>query len=460
MALKLYNTRTRKKEIFKPIRVGRVSLYSCGPTVYHYAHIGNLRTYVFSDILRRVLEYNDLAVNQVMNITDVGHLTSDADTGEDKMEKGARRERKTAWEIAELYTTAFKNDMHALNIQEPHLWTKATDHINEQIALVQRLERGGHTYVIPDGVYFNTSTFPHYADFAGLKLEQQKAGARVEVVEGKRNPWDFALWKFSPKGSTRDMEWESPWGKGFPGWHIECSAMSMKYLGDTFDIHTGGVDHINVHHTNEIAQTEAATGKEFVHTWMHGEHLVIGAGEKMAKSGDNFFTLQSLVDRGFHPLDYRYYLLTTHYRKKLMFSWEALTAAKEARANLSERLYALRGATSATLPASLKTSFTSAMTDDLNAPKALGFLWEIMKSKRSDGVKLAAAHEFDKIFAIDPFAHAPLEDTPESIRELARQREDARKNKNWKTSDALRDQIEGLGWTVKDTETGTELKKK
>src|SRR3989344_952205 len=272
--LKFYNTLTRAKEEFKPQNPPAVGLYTCGPTVYNYAHIGNLRTYIFEDILKRALVANGFEVNHVMNITDVGHLTSDADVGEDKMEKGAKREGKTVWDIAEFYTKAFKEDMRRLNLVEPDIWCKATDHIAEQIELIQRLEKRGFTYLIDDGVYFDTTKDPHYGKLARLDIAGLRAGARIEMVKDKRNPTDFALWKLSPDNEQRQMEWESPWGKGFPGWHIECSAMAMKYLGETFDIHCGGIDLIPVHHTNEIAQAENATGKKFVHTWLHGEFLL------------------------------------------------------------------------------------------------------------------------------------------------------------------------------------------
>ncbi|MBU0613586.1 cysteine--tRNA ligase, partial [Patescibacteria group bacterium] len=293
MKLKLFNTLTRKKETFKPLKDSEVSLYTCGPTVYNYAHVGNLRTYVFEDILRRTLEYNKYNVNHVMNITDVGHLVSDADTGEDKMEKSAKEEKRSVMEVSEYYTKAFQNDLAELNIKTPVTWCKATDHIQEQIDLVKKLEENGYAYTIDDGVYFDTAKFKDYGYMARLDIKGQRAGARVEIVEGKKNPTDFALWKFSPKdGTKRQMEWDSPWGVGFPGWAIECSAMSTKYLGQPFDIHTGGIDHIPVHHTNEIAQSEAANNTKMANYWLHGEFLIM-KDEKMAKSKGNFITLQT-----------------------------------------------------------------------------------------------------------------------------------------------------------------------
>ncbi|MBI4281487.1 cysteine--tRNA ligase [Candidatus Uhrbacteria bacterium] len=470
MALKFYNTLTRKKETFTPMREGRVGLYTCGPTVYNYAHIGNLRTYIFEDILRRVLEYTGFRVTHVMNITDVGHLTSDADTGEDKMEKGAKREKKTVWDIAAFYTDAFKKDMTALHIKEPTIWCKATDHIAEQIALIERLKKNGYTYSIADGVYFDTSKFLSYGALARLNLKGQKAGARVEIVKGKKNPTDFALWKLSvPKdghpelgeGSPkkqRQMEWESPWGKGFPGWHIECSAMAMKYLGEEFDIHTGGIDHIPVHHTNEIAQAEAATGHPFVHYWLHGEYLVINDAEKMAKSGESFTTIATLVEKHHDPLAYRYLTLTTHYRKQLAFSWEALESAEQGLKNLRERLYE-SGDTIGELPDTVKKKFEAAISDDLNMPKALAYLWEIVKSKKSGAIKRAAAKEFDAIFALDLLAHK-TELVPEHVMILVREREKAREHHEWQKSDDLRKRILEEGWLVEDTPQGSHVKKK
>ncbi|MEK7623556.1 MAG: cysteine--tRNA ligase, partial [Patescibacteria group bacterium] len=335
--LTLYNTLTRRKETFEPLRDKAVGLYTCGPTVYNYAHIGNLRTYIFEDILKRALVANGYDVRHVMNITDVGHLTDDADFGEDKMEKGAKREDKSAWEIAEFYTQAFKKDVQELNILPPDIWCKATDNIAEQIAMVQTLIDKGVTYETADGIYFDTTKISDYGKLARLRAQTLQPGKRVEMGE-KRNPHDFALWKFSPTGEKRQMEWEAFGRKGFPGWHIECSAMSIKYLGEQFDIHCGGIDHVPIHHTNEIAQSETATGKKpWVRYWLHGEFLNI-AETKMAKSGENFITLQTIKDRGISPIAYRYFLLQTHYRKQLNFSWEALQAAETGLGNLRDQV--------------------------------------------------------------------------------------------------------------------------
>lgn len=337
MVIKLYNTLSRKKEAFESLKDNEVGLYTCGPTVYWFAHIGNLRTYIFEDILKRVLEYNGHNVTHVMNITDVGHLTSDSDTGEDKMEIGAKRERKTVWEIADFYTRAFKKDLKSLNIKPPSIWAKATSNINEQIKFIQTLEKKGFTYKIADGVYFDTSKIKDYGKLCGSKKRELKAGSRVEVAAGKKNPADFALWKFSPPGIKRQMEWDSPWGLGFPGWHTECVVMAVKYLGAPFDIHCGGIDHIPIHHTNEIAQTEAVFGKNLANFWLHGEFLVLKEG-RMGKSERNIITLSNLSEKGFYPLSYRYLCLTTHYRSKLTFSWKSLQSSQQALNNLYQKI--------------------------------------------------------------------------------------------------------------------------
>jgi cysteinyl-tRNA synthetase len=340
MELLLYNTMTRHKERFQPIRPPQVGLYTCGPTVYNYAHIGNLRTYIFSDILKRVLLYNGFEVRHVMNITDVGHLTGDRDMGEDKLEKGARKEGKSAWEIAEYYTQAFKKDIRRLNILEPTLWCKATDTIADQIALIETLEAKGYTYRTSDGIYFDTSRFKDYAKLSHQDLEALQEGARVEKNPEKRNATDFALWKYSPPGIQRQMEWPSPWGVGFPGWHIECSAMSMKYLGELLDIHCGGTDHVDVHHTNEIAQSEGALGRKFVNYWLHNEHLNVNDA-KMAKSQGTGFTLMEIKEKGFDPMDLRYFFLNAHYRSKQNFTFEALKAAATGLDNLRKAVMEL-----------------------------------------------------------------------------------------------------------------------
>lgn len=464
--LKLSNTLSRKKETFVPLHGKNVGLYTCGPTVYHFAHIGNLRTYIFEDILKRTLIANGYAVNHVMNITDVGHLTDDADAGEDKMEKGARREGKSAWDIAAFYTDAFKKDLMELNILPPDIWCKATDHIQEQIALVAALAQKGHTYETSDGIYFDTTTIDDYGKLAGLKSQRLKAGARVRMGE-KKNPHDFALWKFTPNGQIRQMEWNAFGKKGFPGWHIECSAMSLKYLGDQFDIHCGGIDHVSVHHTNEIAQSEAATGrKPWVKYWLHGEFLVLGE-EKMAKSGENFITLQTLKEHGISPMAYRYFCLQTHYRKPLTFSWEALTAAQAGIENLyreASKYIPAHYPPPESSGASLTEALMEAVNDDLNTPNALAFVWETLGRIHDPAAITSLLYDADKILGLNIFGAAGKnfrEETsiPDDVAALAKKRDTARKEKNWKDSDRLRDEIMAKGFTVEDTPTGSVLKK-
>ncbi|MBI4151013.1 cysteine--tRNA ligase [Candidatus Woesearchaeota archaeon] len=458
--LKLFNTLSRKKETFKPITPGFVTLYTCGPTVYNYAHIGNLRTYLFEDILKRVLLYNSLRVQHVMNITDVGHLTSDADTGEEKMELASRREGKTAWQIADFYAQEFKKDIERLHILPPNVWCKATDHIKEQVALVKQLEAKGYSYVIPaDGVYFDTSKFKDYGTMAKLDIEGLKAGARVELSAGKRNPTDFALWKFSPKDQKRQMEWPSPWGTGFPGWHIECSAMSRAHLGDHFDIHCGGIDHIQVHHTNEIAQTEAVTGKKWVNWWMHGEFLILDKG-KMSKSAGEFLTLQSVIDRGYDPVVYRYFTLNAQYRSKLNFSWEALDGAKHAWHNLQEKIKEFRSHHTTKESSSSqkhKDAFLDAINDDLNMPVALSVLWAVVKDETlGTHERLHLLEDFDRVFGLGIAEVAAAQAVPlePHLKALVDERAKARKSRDFTRSDVLRKQLLEHGIIVEDSPDG------
>ncbi|HOK55461.1 MAG TPA: cysteine--tRNA ligase, partial [Armatimonadota bacterium] len=369
--MQLFNTLTRTKEEFIPLEPGKAGLYTCGPTVYNYAHIGNLRSYIFADILRRTLEFENYDVTQVMNITDVGHLTSDDDIGEDKMEAGARREGKSIWDIARYYEDAFFVDIDKLNIERPTIVARATEHVPDMIDLVKRLEERGFTYETEQAVYFDVTKFPEYTKLAGQALEEKITAARAEVQEDpeKKNPADFALW-FKATGRFKNhlMQWDSPWGMGFPGWHVECSAMSMRYLGETFDIHTGGIDHIPVHHTNEIAQSQAATGKPFVRYWMHGEFLVVSGGEKMAKSAGEFLRLQVLTDKGYDPLAYRYLCLQVHYRSKLNFTWESLDAAQAGYNRLKAFIDVASRARGTEQPwvQEYRDRFRDAITDDLN----------------------------------------------------------------------------------------------
>lgn len=438
-----------------PINDLKVGLYTCGPTVYNYAHIGNLRTYVFEDILRRVLEYNGYDVYHVMNITDVGHLTDDADDGEDKMEKGARREGKTAWDIAKYYTNAFQKDIAELNILPPHLWCKATDHIPEQIEMVRTLTEKGFTYETEDGIYFDTTKLPDYGRLAQLDRQKLKAGARVGIGS-KKNEHDFALWKFTQADEKRQMEWDAFGKQGFPGWHIECSAMASKYLGGQFDIHCGGVDHISVHHTNEIAQSEAALGvSPWVRYWMHGEFLLVDEG-RMGKSEGNFITLSTLEERGFSPLDYRYFLLQTHYRKQLTFSWSALEAAKNGREHLRNIIAQWDEPSGGCKE--YEQRFSELVNDDLNIPEALALLWELAKSDFPSADKKASALKFDRILGLGLDEGASRLDVPEAVQTLMSEREQARLAKNWAESDRLRDEIAKHDFIVEDTDAGQKLR--
>lgn len=457
MSLQLYDTFTRTMRPFEPLHAPEVGLYSCGPTVYDYPHIGNMRAYLFVDTLRRVLAWNGYAVKHVMNITDVGHLVSDADEGEDKMEKGSERTGKTAWEIATFYTEAFKQDLKNLNIQEPTIWCRATDHIQEQIDTIRCIEENGFTYQTSDGIYFDTSKQADYGLLGRLDIEGLKAGARIEMGE-KRNLTDFALWKFSPKDKQRQMEWDSPWGKGFPGWHIECSAMSAKYLGTYFDIHTGGEDHITVHHTNEIAQTEACHHTRLANYWMHCYFLQLGS-EKMAKSMGGFIRVQTLIDKGFDPLVYRYFATGAIYRAKLAFSWEGVESA-------AVSLNRLRGAVyewgePGLVDETFCQKFEAAINDDLNLPKAMAVVWELVRCNLPNDVRKATILKFDEVLGLELAAWKPKEEeAPDEVVQLLAARQSARQEKRWSDADAIRAQITSLGYEIEDTPQGPKVKKK
>ena len=457
--LRIYNTLTRQKEEFKPIHEGKAYMYSCGPTVYNYAHIGNLRTYIFMDIFRRTLKYDGYKLKGVMNITDVGHLLSDGDTGEDKMQKASREQKKSPWEIAAYYTDVFFTDLKKLNIGRPEIIAKATDHIQEMIDYVQKLVDKGYGYEIDDGIYFDIGKFPGYGKLSRLNLEEQQAGARVEVNSQKRHPADFALWKKAEPEHI--MQWPSPWGMGYPGWHIECSAMSLKYLGMPFDIHTGGVDHIPVHHENEIAQNEALTGKKSVNYWVHGEFMLVNNG-KMSKSLGNTYRISDLEERGYKALDFRYFCLNTHYRKKLNFTFEGLDAAKAAYARLLAQVYKHKTAKESgdtALANKYVEQFKQAIDDDLNIPLALGILWTMMKEAPAKEL-FTAALEFDKVLGLDlDKAQAPKEepqkiDVPQDVLALCEKRKAAKAEKNWAKADELRAQIAAKGYKVTDTKEG------
>ena len=454
MKLQLFDTYTRKVREFEPLRPPEVGIYACGPTVYNYAHIGNLRTYIFEDLLRRTLTLNGYKVKHVMNITDVGHLLSDGDMGEDRMEQSARIEGRSAWEIAEDYAAAFKQDIERLNILEPQIWCRATDHIPEQIETVKCIEEQGYTYRTEDGIYFDTSKLDDYGYLARLDVEGLQAGRRVRLGE-KRNPTDFALWKFSPEDEERQMEWDSPWGVGFPGWHIECSAMSAKYLGPYFDIHCGGEDHINVHHPNEIAQTQACYGTRLANFWMHGYFLQLETG-RMGKSLGNFITVQNLIDEGYDPLAYRYFCLNAHYRSKLTFNKEALDAASTAFDRLRELVYGW--GEPGQVDEEWMDRFVAQVNDDINVPRGLALAWDLTRSDLSDPDKKATILRFDDVLGLRLDDWKPAE-VPQTVRGLVQQREAAREARDWSRADELRDEIAEEGWEVRDTPDGAVVRK-
>lgn len=469
--MKVYNTMSRKKEEFKPLNEDFVTIYSCGPTVYNYAHIGNMRTYVFMDILRRALKLNGYNLKHVMNITDVGHLTSDGDEGEDKMEKAAKSQKKTPWEIAAYFTGVFFEDLKRLNIETPELTPKATEHIDQMIDFVKELCDKGYGYETSDGIYFDISKFPRYGRLSRANLEEQLAGAseRVEINNEKRHPADFAIWKKAPKEHI--MQWPSPWGMGYPGWHIECSTMSREYLGDCFDIHTGGVDHIPIHHENEIAQSEALTGKKSVDYWMHSEFLLVDNG-KMSKSLGNTYTVSDLIEKGYSPLAYRYFCLNGNYRNKLNFTWEALDAAQVS----LDRLYAAvakhKGAPAGNISAETiqewKKDFAEAVSDDLNVPLGLGILWKVLKNAEKSRDIYEFALYTDKVLGLSIEKNTNKANESENkeetefsqeILDLVAKRTEAKKAKDFKTADSIRDQLKAMGITLIDTKEGVKIVK-
>lgn len=460
--LKVYNTLSRRKEKFTSLQEKLVTMYSCGPTVYNFAHIGNLRSYIFMDLIRRVLRYNDYKIKGVINITDVGHLLRDSDDGEDKMIKASREQQKSPLEIAEEYTKVFFEDMQKLNIGNPEIVVKATDHIQEMIDFVVELQQAGFAYETSDGIYFDISKFKNYGKLSRMNLDDQKAGARVEVNSEKRNPADFALWKKAEPEHI--MQWESPWGMGYPGWHIECSTMSQKYLGKTFDIHSGGVDHIPIHHENEIAQNEALMDEPSVKYWMHGEFMLVDGG-KMSKSLGNTYTIKQLEDRGYTPLDFRFFCLNAHYRKKLNFTFEGLDASKTSRERLTVSLYQhkiAKESTPAEVLAQYKNDFIKAINDDINIPLALGVLFTMVKEAKSKDI-YALALDFDRVFGLSLDAIAlPTQQKlsiPAEIAELVTKRNDAKAAKNYQLADEIRKSISGLGYNLIDTKEGVVVNK-
>lgn len=458
MKIKLFNTLGKQKQIFKPLKKGYVGIYTCGPTVYDYSHIGNLRSFIVADTLKRTLVYNGYKIRHVMNITDVGHLTSDSNMGEDKLEKGSRREGKNARQIARFYEKAFKNNLHDLNIVAPDIFCRATEHIQEQVFFLKILEQRGYTYQTSDGIYFDTSKLKNYGELSNLSKQKILEGARVEKNLEKKNPTDFALWKFEAPGEKRQMVWETPWGKRtFPGWHLECSAMSIKYLGEHFDIHTGGIDLVGTHHINEIAQNQAATGKKVVNFWIHNEHLLMGKG-KMSKSAGGFIILDTLKGKKFDPMSYRYLILTTLYRHKLNFSWKSLEAAQNALYNLRADIHQIYSSTNGKVIKKYKERFLEAVNNDLDTPKALTVLWEIVKSTEKPEDIYATILDFDRVLGLELDKIRPVK-IPQNIKELAQKMDKARNNKDYKLADRLRKQIEAKGYLVKNTGEGSQIDK-
>lgn len=461
--MKLYNTLTRTVDEINPLRPPEVTIYTCGPTVYDYPHVGNWFTYVREDLLLRTLKAAGYKPKWVMNITDVGHLVSDADEGEDKLEKGAKREGKSAWDIAKFYSDYFVEGMQRLNMLKPDFLPKATEHIPEQIGLIQQLEDKGFTYTIADGIYYDTSKFPRYADFAQLDIDEQQAGARIEINPDKRQSTDFALWKFSPSGQQRDMEWDSPWGKGFPGWHIECSAMSMKYLGETLDIHAGGIDHVPVHHTNEIAQSEAITGKPFASVWMHSNHITI-EGEKVSKSLGNGITLEDIEAKGISLEAFRLHVLESHYRSQSKFSWESLQAAqnrlRDLRAMAALQWQAKDSVNDA--PAfgfiDVRSELLEVLANDLDTPSVLARLSEISAETQTVLIHPRLASYFKQMLEdIDDLLGLQLASEPDitdAQKQILIERAEARQHGDWEKSDKLRDTLVEQGISIRDTSYG------
>lgn len=457
MKIELYDSYSRSLRVFESIEAGKVGLYACGPTVYNYAHIGNLRTYLFEDTLRRVLEMAGYEVRHVVNITDVGHLTSDADTGEDKVEKGARRAGKSAWDIAEQYTRAFQSDLKQLNIIAPVIWCRATDHIEEQLRDIATIEAKGFTYITSDGVYFDTAKLDNYGYIARLDIAGLNAGSRVASGE-KRNATDFALWKFSGKDEKRQMEWQSPWGKGFPGWHIECSAMATKYLGAQFDIHCGGKDHIPVHHANEIAQSEVCHGTNLANYWLHGYFLETDK-HKMSKSDGAFLRLQTLQQHGYEPLAYRYLCLTANYRSDLKFTWESLDSAAVGLNRLRNISHGLGAPTS--INHDWLEKFQQQVARDLNTTKGLAIVWAMVKQALPAGECQATLLEIDNVLGLGLAGWKPAEiSIPPAVTAMVAARNAARAARDWATADRLREQISTLGFEIEDSAGGAKIKPK
>ena len=458
MDIYFYNTLTKSKDKFEPINKEEVRMYSCGPTVYKDASIGNMRTYIMNDLIRRVLKYNGYKIKHTMNITDVGHLVSDADEGEDKMLKSAREMQKSPYEIAKYYTKLFMDDLEKLNVETPEVVCKATDHIEDMIKYVQKLLENGYAYETSTAIYFDVSKLDEYGILSGIKLEDQKAGARVDVDTEKRNPYDFALWiKAKP---NHIMKWESPWGLSYPGWHIECSAMGQKYLGEQFDIHTGGIDLIPTHHENEIAQSKGACGKIPAKYWIHGEYLLINGG-KMSKSLNNVYLLKDIIEKGYDPLTYRLFTYSSSYRTKLNFTWEGIEASQKAleklRAGYQKHLEGNEDISDEEI-AKYEEAFRKAINDDLNMPLAMSVVWDVVKNPKKSKKIAKLLNKFDTVLALSLDKKSETqEEIPEEVIKLAEERLKARQEKNWAESDRLRDEILALGYSIKDSKDGYEL---
>lgn len=462
MDIYFYNTLTKKKEVFKPIGEKEVRIYSCGPTVYKDATIGNMRTNIFQDVLRRVLRYNGYTIKHAMNITDVGHLVSDGDEGEDKMLKSAREEHKSPMEIAEYYTKLFFQDLEALNIETPEIVCKATDHIQEMLEYVEKLVENGYAYETSTAIYFDISKLDQYPILSNVNLEEQKAGARVDIDPEKRSPYDFALWIKAPENHL--MKWDSPWGASYPGWHIECSAMGQKYLGEQFDIHTGGIDLIPTHHENEIAQSKGKCGKIPANYWMHGEYLLIDGG-KMSKSLGNVYLIKDLIAKGYDPLVYRLFSYSCHYKNKLNFTWDGMEATSRSLERLKNgyQLHlAGKDEVEDKVIEEFEERFHQAINDDLNMPTAMGVVWEVVRQESKSPKLAELLLKFDTVLGleIEKSIHQPQEEIPQEILDLVEQRKQARANKDWAKSDELRDLMQSKGYEIKDTKEGTEIKKK
>lgn len=455
--IKLYNTLTKTDEELVPIEKGLVKMYTCGPTVYYWPHIGNMRAYIFMDTLRRVIKYNGYKINGVMNITDVGHLTSDSDDGEDKMEKSAKRENKTPMEIANYYSNIFFDDLNKLNIDIPEHITKATEYIPQMIEFIKKLESKGYTYIIDDGVYFDVSKFKDYGKLSNKNMDEIGV-ARVEENSQKKHPFDFALWKFVP--DSHIMKWDSPWGVGCPGWHIECSAMSGDILGDHFDIHTGGIDHLPIHHENEIAQNDCAYGHRVVEKWLHNEFVLVDGG-KMSKSLGNIYTLNQLKEMGYEPLAYKLFCLNTNYTKKINFTFDGIKASQSSLNTLRKLIAEHKTGTNIVDEEKInkyKSDFLNAINDNLNTPLALGILFSMLRNEPKSRQIYDLAIDFDRVFGLRLDEEVTL-DVPENVKELAELRWQAKLNKDWAKADALRNDILKLGYQILDTKDGYEIKK-